>query len=421
MRPSKPILIVGSGISGLILAQYLRKEGVPFRIFERDTDLATRGLGWGLTLHWSLPALRSLLPGDLVARLPEAYVDRVAVEEGRASTFPFFDLSTGELKASTPMASEDTRIRVSRDKFRRLLATGVDIQWCKAANHIETQDDGSVSVLFDDGSVSQGSVVVACDGGNSRLRQQLFPEQENHQIPVGLIGLKLNVMPDDIEPVRQLDPYFLQGTASKNDSYVYFSVLDAPGKDGSDTRAKSNETYTCQVVVSWPIRDGFFGSASPIAVPGSNKHRLLWIKNLASTWAEPFRTLLTRLPSSTDSKTLKLTDWAPPKGLRTSGFVALVGDALHPMAMYRGEGANHAVVDVLDFVELVLPHLTTGGETNRTQVRVALDQYEDRVVARARPAVLASRRACLDAHDWACIDAQSPLLSKRAMHISFEE
>jgi len=128
MRPSEPILIVGSGISGLILAQYLRKTGIPFQIFERDTDLDTRDLGWGLTLHWSLPALRSLLPDHLVTRLPEAYVDRAAVEEGRASTFPFFDLSTGQLKASTPSASEDTRIRVSRDRLRRLLATGLDIQ-----------------------------------------------------------------------------------------------------------------------------------------------------------------------------------------------------------------------------------------------------------------------------------------------------
>lgn len=135
MNSKKPILIIGSGISGLLLAQHLRKlslesiRTVPFLIFERDADLATRGLGWGLTLHWSLPAIRALLPEDLVSRLPEAYVDRAAVEvEGRASTFPFFDLSTGELKASTPKASDADRIRITRDKFRRVLSTGLEIQ-----------------------------------------------------------------------------------------------------------------------------------------------------------------------------------------------------------------------------------------------------------------------------------------------------
>jgi 2-polyprenyl-6-methoxyphenol hydroxylase-like FAD-dependent oxidoreductase len=55
-RKSLPVLIIGAGISGLILAQQLRKSGVPFLIFERDTDFSTRGAEWGLTLHWSLPA-----------------------------------------------------------------------------------------------------------------------------------------------------------------------------------------------------------------------------------------------------------------------------------------------------------------------------------------------------------------------------
>ncbi len=128
LKDVTPVLIVGAGISGLLLAQYLRKEQIAFQIFERDADLATRGVGWGLTLHWSLPALRSLLPENLVRRLPEAYVDRAAVERGETSAFPFFDLSTGELKASTPAAPESQRIRVSRERLRHLLSAGIDIQ-----------------------------------------------------------------------------------------------------------------------------------------------------------------------------------------------------------------------------------------------------------------------------------------------------
>lgn len=125
------MIIIGAGVSGLLLAQHLQKSSIPFQIFERDANLTTRGVGWGLTLHWSLPALRSLLPEDLVRRLPEAYVDRDAVQRGEPTRFPFFDLSTGELKAATPQAPESQRIRVARHRFRQLLATGIDVQVCR--------------------------------------------------------------------------------------------------------------------------------------------------------------------------------------------------------------------------------------------------------------------------------------------------
>lgn len=119
------VIIIGAGISGLILAQYLRKVGVPFQIFERDESLEFRSGGWGLTLHWSLPALRELLPPDLVEQLPEAYVNKQAVRDGDNGRYQFFDLSTGEAKYSVPAAE---RIRVSRYRLKKILATGVDIQ-----------------------------------------------------------------------------------------------------------------------------------------------------------------------------------------------------------------------------------------------------------------------------------------------------
>ena len=128
MENDLPVLVVGAGISGLLLAQQLRQLNIPFQIFERDNDFSTRGLGWGLTLHWSLPALRKLLPEDLLSRLPDTYVDRAAVERGESSTFPFFDLTTGEKKGASPRAGDNERIRVTREGLRRLLATGIDIR-----------------------------------------------------------------------------------------------------------------------------------------------------------------------------------------------------------------------------------------------------------------------------------------------------
>lgn len=98
MENEPPVLIVGAGISVLLLAQQLYQLSIPFEIFERDSDFTARGSGWGLTLHWSLPVLRELLPKHLLPRLRDTYVDCATVDRGEDSTFPFFDLTTGERK-----------------------------------------------------------------------------------------------------------------------------------------------------------------------------------------------------------------------------------------------------------------------------------------------------------------------------------
>ncbi|KAK1761502.1 hypothetical protein QBC47DRAFT_335950 [Echria macrotheca] len=420
-RPQGDIIIIGAGVAGLLLAQHLQKSNIPFRIFERDADLTTRGVGWGLTLHWSLPALRDLLPDDLFRRLPEVYVDRVAVERAEATRFPFYDLSTGELKAATPPAPESQRIRVARDRFRQLLASGINIQWAKAATNIESRDDkDGATVHFADGTSSSGKLIVACDGGKSRVRKALFPNRETYKIPIRVMGARVEYTPDEIQPIKKLDPVFLQGTASKNDTYVYFSILDAPGNNTPG----NNGTYIGQVIISWPIRDGFFGRESGVPFPKTNKGGIELIKTFASTWAEPFRSLAASISPETEIKYLELYDWVPPRVPQDTGNVALVGDAFHPMSMYRGEGANHAILDVLDFVHIVLPHVdvsTQSGDGDTQSLHTAIEKYAETVTARARPAVLASRQACLDAHDWPSISGESPLLSRRAMQLDFDD
>ncbi|KAK1762504.1 putative FAD-dependent monooxygenase [Phialemonium atrogriseum] len=438
--PHQPVIVIGAGVSGLLLAQHLRERQIPFRVFERDLGHAYRGVGWGLSLHWSLPAVRSLLPEDLVRRLPEAYVDRLAVENGESSAFPFFDLASGELVAKTPKAPESDRIRVSRQRLLQILATGIDIQWRKAFTKYESTGDDSITASFSDGSSCVGTLLVACDGSNSRVRRQLFPnEHENRPLPVRLMGVKIDVSPEQIEPLRQLDPFFFQGASSENDSFMYFSILDAPANN--DERS---DMYTCQIVVSWPFRPGFLGNPSPTPVPPTNEGRLDLLCILAKTWAEPFQSLVLGIPPGTEVKTLDLADWPPPRGAHGTDRVVLMGDAFHTMTMYRGEGANHAILDVLDFADIVSPCLrgpegnnTARGNSSTTDIddkaeaiaidggaaglRAALDGYEDAVIARARAGVLASRRACLDAHDWGKIGPGSPLLSRREPRLLFDE
>jgi hypothetical protein len=81
---------------------------------------------------------------------------------------------------------------------------------------------------------------------------------------------------------------------------------------------------------------------------------------------------------------------------------------------------------VLDFAKIVAPCLSAAGSdlvavAEKRNLRTVLDIYEDEVITRVRPGVLASRRACMDAHEWSKINEKSPLLSRRAMRLEFEE
>lgn len=119
------VLIIGAGITGLVLGQALKRYDIAFSIFERDASATARGSGWGLTIQWALDTLIALLPQHIVDRLPEAYVDPETVKKGVNGNFLFFDLRSGEARWKVPPSR---RIRVSRERLRALLLDGLDIQ-----------------------------------------------------------------------------------------------------------------------------------------------------------------------------------------------------------------------------------------------------------------------------------------------------
>lgn len=128
------VLIIGAGITGLTLAQALRERNsanpslppITFSIYERDVHPLSRGAGWGLTLHWALGQFQALLPKYLNERLHEAYVDKDAIERGELGSFKLFNLQTGQEDFVTP-PSDSPRNRFAREKLRRLLMDGLDI------------------------------------------------------------------------------------------------------------------------------------------------------------------------------------------------------------------------------------------------------------------------------------------------------
>ncbi|KAB8236900.1 FAD-dependent oxidoreductase [Aspergillus alliaceus] len=393
------VLIIGAGISGLILAQYLKTSGVPFQIFERDPAVDARSGGWGLTLHWALPALRQLLPAELVARLPETYVNKEAAARGDTGRYQFFDLKSGEALYSVPAAE---RIRVSRVRLRQLLTTGIEVQWNKSLKDIESSPD-AITAHFEDGSSYTGRILLSCDGSRSLTRQILYPnDHEMNTLPVQLLGATALYSPDEMHGAQNIDPFIFQGAHPDTNVYLFFSFLDTPNNFSDSTNK-----YHCQLIVSW-------AESKAIDVPASNAERIALMKSLTENWADPFKSLIHQVPDTTEVVSIRVADWifAPEKS-REHPRVVLVGDSAHTMTMFRGEGANNAIVDVQDLVKRVNFRAVESCTLETLQSSVAA--YERDSFARAETSVLNSRQACLDAHDFETILKGSPLVSKRVL------
>ena len=405
--PSRPpILIVGAGLVGLVLAQALKTRAIPFLIYDRASSPSDEGLGWGLTIHWALSIFKSLVPTSILDQLPTAYVDPAAVEAGEKGAFLFYDLQTGEALFQVPPSE---RLRLRRSTLRQLLLDGIDVKWSKDLADITLNPTGTVSAIFTDRTTSlQGSLLVGCDGSRSFVRQLLLPHSYyNTPLPVRLLGVSVVLPTSTVQPLRNLDPYFLQGGDKSSGVFFWFSFLDGPSSNS--VRAET-DSYTVQILISWPVQLG--------DVPTSSPERLALMKSLSRSWAVPFSAIVSAIPEGTSPTTLRLEDWQPPLHHfvcdvwnTMGGSVTLAGDAAHAMTMYRGEAFNHGLRDVEELVGRIEERMAGDGTG---AMKEAIKEYEEKMCERCRPAVLASRRACLDAHDWSRLDEKSPLVARRA-------
>ncbi|KAJ5112044.1 hypothetical protein N7532_000089 [Penicillium argentinense] len=367
------ILIIGAGISGLILAQYLHSQSIPFKIFDRDSALDARTGGWGLTLHWALLHSAPFSP-------PRSSI---------GSPRPLFDVPAEE------------RIRVNRGRLRELLTTGLDVKWNKTLREIWSDEKG-VTAVFEDGEKYIGELLVACDGARSVARSILYPDAKMNPLPVQLLGASTLYSAEEMGGVQNIDPFIFQGSHPETDVFLFFSFLDTP----SNFNESSRDRYHVQIIISWADSKG-------IAVPKENVDRIALMKSLSENWSEPFRSLVHKLPPDAEARSIRIEDWMfAPGRPNLHPRVTLMGDAAHTMTMFRGEGANNAIVDVLDLVKNV--DFRNESCFDSEVLATSLEKYEKEIFKRVEPSFLASRQACLDAHDFGRIEG-SPLVQARVL------
>jgi len=174
------IIIVGGGIGGLALGLALHAVGIPCRIFESAPEIRAVGVGINLLPHATRELAALGLEADL-ARVAIATQDatffnrfgQLIYQEplGRAAGYdhPQFSIHRGDLQM---VLLETFRSRAGAERlFTNHHCIGLE------------QDDSGVSVHFSPGpggarcGTVRGRAAIACDGINSVVRKQLFPDE----------------------------------------------------------------------------------------------------------------------------------------------------------------------------------------------------------------------------------------------------
>ena len=163
---SSGVLIVGGGLGGLTLANYLRRQGREPQIVEQAADW--RGSGYGIGL-WP-PGIGVL---DELGRL-DALRERAA----DPSAFEVRSAGGGLLTRATVGADETLLLAVYRGDLHAALREPVPDDWIRmgtSPERIEEHEDG-VEVRFDDGTSGTFDLVVGADGVHSTVREQCFTD-----------------------------------------------------------------------------------------------------------------------------------------------------------------------------------------------------------------------------------------------------
>jgi 2-polyprenyl-6-methoxyphenol hydroxylase-like FAD-dependent oxidoreductase len=143
--------------------------------------------------------------------------------EAREGCFLFLNAKTLEVRYKVLPVRRF--LRAGRQKLRKVLTTGLRIQYGKSLKSFETLDTGEVIARFADGSSASGGLLIGADGNNSVVRRGLKMENaELTPLPVNLIGAVRHFTPEQAVPVRALNPLLFFGLQPDTKTFIFWSI-----------------------------------------------------------------------------------------------------------------------------------------------------------------------------------------------------
>lgn len=377
------ILIIGGGIGGLVLAQYLRKNNVEFEVFERDESALTRVQGWALSLQGSVPSDLSKIVPSSAPPIESVRVSRDFDNESLDGG-AFYLAPSNKPKFLMDASTGLPLLRANRARLRQWLATDLAISWNKRYTRHNVGQDGKVTAYFSDGSSAVGDMLVGADGVSSHVRMCLDETDSVNILPVGIIAGDVHLNPDQITRQRALAKV-LYGVAT-HDCLLFVGLRDSvPG------------LTTAEYYWTFQFRDESVPQAGMDywALKASAAERLEFVKSQLSkqNFHPDLREIVDLQQTEHMLDSFVLRDHVPKRS--PDGPVTLIGDSAHGMAPFRGQGANNAAKDAMLLGKLIVEALQNVHDSPFNAADV-IRVYEEDMIPRATGWVLASRAATKD-------------------------
>ena len=321
------VLIIGGGIAGPALALLLKKAGISSVVYEAHQSLEDVGGGF------------TIAPNGMNVLEEIGLADAVVDSGARVSEFCFRDQSGKVLARFLAGQVQKYRwpsVATSRTALHRILMDevtreGIQVEYYKRLNELTKVEEGTVQVLFEDGTTARGNLVVGADGVHSRVRQVIFPSAPRASY-LGMLGIGGFVTPSVTVAADAADRNSLNFTVGGSGQFGYCNI-------GQNVE---RWMWWCHLP-----QDSELTSAELAAV--SNEELRKKLLERYGAWHEPIGTFLSNTPGIVKTNICgvqHLPAWHHDR-------VVLVGDSAHAMSPSAGQGASIALEDALHLVKLL--------------------------------------------------------------------
>jgi 2-polyprenyl-6-methoxyphenol hydroxylase-like FAD-dependent oxidoreductase len=342
------VAIVGGGICGLSLALNLRQRGIAARVYERAPEIKALGVGITLLPH----AMREFTALGLGDELLAAGI------ENRESCFfnRFGQLIYREDRGKFA-GYQYPEVGIHRGNLHLILYAAARAKLGPDAILLDhdctgvTQDDAGATIHFSKRDSVRADVVIACDGINSPIRKQFYPDDK-----VAFAGINTWRGVTRHKPILGGRTYMRVGSILTGKMVIY-PIVDNIDADGNQ-------------LIHWMAeikRDTY--EQNDWNKPGD----LADFFPLYESWKFDWLDVAQMIRDADQILEYPMVDKDPIERW-SFGRVTLAGDAAHPMYPRGSNGAAQAAIDARTLADLLRAE---------PDPRQALKAYE---AARAGPA-----------------------------------